>query len=1104
MNKIKSFKSHALVRHCLLVMVGMLCALPSWAFEVVVNGVKYEVNKQERKAVVVGLADRKSSTMEIQEKVRGYIVSEIKSYAFRDCSLESITIPASAFNIGVHAFFNCSSLKSIKMTDSNYSQDYNYSIGDEAFSYCRSLTSINIPSSVTSIGNGAFSDCHSLTSINIPSSVTSIGNEAFSDCRSLTSINIPSSVTSIGKYAFSGCRSLASINIPSSVTSIGEYAFSGCRSLTSINIPSSVTSIGKYAFSGCSSLTAITVDESNPIYSSENNVLLSKKYKSLIRAGVGLEKYDIPSWVTSIGNSAFKGCRSLASINIPSSVTSIGEYAFRGCSSLTSINIPSSVTSIGNEAFSDCRSLTSINIPSSVTSIGKYAFSGCSSLTAITVDESNPIYSSENNVLFSKNDKSLIRAGFGLEKYDIPSWVTSIGEYAFRGCNSLTFINIPSSVTSIGEYAFRDCSSLTSINIPSSVTSIEYGTFEGCSSLTSINIPSSVTSIGWYAFLYCSSLTSINIPSSVTSIGENAFQGCNSLTSINIPSSVTSIKEGAFNGCRSLTSINIPSSVTSIKKYAFKGCSSLTSINIPSSVTGIGQEAFDGCSNLKTVRFKGKMLPSMLYNIFDGISGLKVYVPHGALEAYKNALGGRVNNAEIIEENQSTLYPQALELITPDYTSLIPSNADAKQVAAVQNKADYTANDGLIVDASQLSSNAVEPTEGSLAALIDNDRSTFFHTTWTETNTTGDLHYLQVDLRAPYKQIVLKYTKRQGYNSGTPVKLHVYATNTPDAAGGWEDLGIQTCTYDYESAQTGILPLSLGNGYRHVRLTVEETADNEKVNGNLHFNWSELHAYHRPCKADVLDEAKRSALTTAVAQAKKEMDAGQETSKTTDALQDALTDAENFIRLKKWKAVDFAKSFYLTAYSDKPMAVPTGMQAAVVLADNNGGICTEYWYNAGDVIPAYTGVLLKSGKGNAFHLPIAYTAEDASEFNLLHGTLTDEMTYAEGCDRYYKLSYDFETRSVIGFYWAEDNAAPFLNKAGKAFLALPSDAKVAICGVSLNELAEGATTAIRPATDAPTAPFRAYTLDGRRVNAASQGELKKGFYIINGRKVMVK
>lgn len=212
----------------------------------------------------------------------------------------------------------------------------------------------------------------------------------------------------------------------------------------------------------------------------------------------------------------------------------------------------------------------------------------------------------------------------------------------------------------------------------------------------------------------------------------------------------------------------------------FSSCSSLTSINIPSSVTSIEESAFNACSDLKTVRFKGKVPPTFDSNIFGNTSDLKVYVPHGTLEAYKAAF--YVNNAEVIEENQSTLYPQALELFTPDNTSLIPSKANAKQVAAVQNEADYTANDGLIVDASQLLSNAVEPTEGSLAALIDNDRSTFFHTTWTEMNTTGDLHYLQVDLRASYKQIVLKYTKRQGNNSGTPVKLHVYATNTPDAA----------------------------------------------------------------------------------------------------------------------------------------------------------------------------------------------------------------------------------------------------------------------------------------------------------------------------------
>ena len=96
--------------------------------------------------------------------------------------------------------------------------------------------------------------------------------------------------------------------------------------------------------------------------------------------------------------------------------------------------------------------------------------------------------------------------------------VTSIGEFAFRGCENLTSINIPSSVTSIGEAAFGWCESLTSITIPSSVTSIGPKTFCGCKSLTSIAIPSSVTCIGDWAFNGCSSLTSITIPTHITNI----------------------------------------------------------------------------------------------------------------------------------------------------------------------------------------------------------------------------------------------------------------------------------------------------------------------------------------------------------------------------------------------------------------------------------------------------------------------------------------------------------------------------------------------------------------------------------------------------------
>ena len=132
-----------------------------------------------------------------------------------------------------------------------YRHTRNDIIGECAFYGCSSLTSINIPSSVTSIGERAFCNCSSLTSVDIPSSVKSIGDVAFGCCSSLTSINIPSSVKSIGEGAFLDCSSLTSINIPSSVTEIGWGAFEDCSSLTSVNIPSSVTSIRMYAFIIC-------------------------------------------------------------------------------------------------------------------------------------------------------------------------------------------------------------------------------------------------------------------------------------------------------------------------------------------------------------------------------------------------------------------------------------------------------------------------------------------------------------------------------------------------------------------------------------------------------------------------------------------------------------------------------------------------------------------------------------------------------------------------------------------------------------------------------------------------------------------------------------
>ena len=138
----------------------------------------------------------------------------------------------------------------------------------------------------------------------------------------------------------------------------------------------------------------------------------------------------------------------------------------------------------------------------------------------------------------ASDDAATLACYFGADsKVDIPAElggkpVTSIGDYAFVYCSSLTEVTIPEGVTSIGVGAFGACSNLTKVIIAEGVTSIGERAFQSCGSLTEVTIPKSVTSIGMGAFGACSNLTKVTIPKSVTSIGKMAFYQCEALATV--------------------------------------------------------------------------------------------------------------------------------------------------------------------------------------------------------------------------------------------------------------------------------------------------------------------------------------------------------------------------------------------------------------------------------------------------------------------------------------------------------------------------------------------------------------------------------------------
>ena len=550
-----------------------------------------------------GVLFDKSMTTLIQcpaRKTGDYIIPDsvknLADGAFSNCKLlEIISIPSSVTEIGSSVFQGAESLTGINVTADNL----NYA-SDGGVLFDKSLTTLiacpggksgtyEVPSGTVEIGLNAFSNCFGLTGVSFPASLTRIRENGFSGS-GLISIDIPESVTGIGYAAFADCIGLASVDLPDNLSSIEDKTFSNCLGLTSIVIPERVTYIGENAFEGCRSLTELLIPDA--VTTLETGAFNRCKNLASVTFGNGLQV---------IWYGAFSGCNSLTEINLPDSLVAIRGSAFSGCESLVRVSFGSGLDSIGAYSFNNCGKLASVSFAYGVTQISDNTFSGCSQLTSVTLPDS-----------VVRIGQSAFADCTALTTMELPLELESIGDLAFQGCTGLTDVTFPQGLQEIGARAFFQCTGLKSVSLPPDIDRLEVMTFMGCTSLESVILPEHLISVSSYVFYGCSSLTAMTLPTSLISIESGFFHGL-TLSSLSVSATnpaytfhdgaLFSLDETQLIYClSSLTGrFDVPDGVTSIETMAFSGCSGLTNVTLPISVNKIDNTAFFGSTELTQI-----------------------------------------------------------------------------------------------------------------------------------------------------------------------------------------------------------------------------------------------------------------------------------------------------------------------------------------------------------------------------------------------------------------------------------------------------------------------------------------------------------------------
>ena len=522
-----------------------------------------------------------------------------------------------------------------------------------------SITSINIPKSVTEIKEYAFRDCEHLKTCEVgivenevrKSNLESIGDWAFANTPELGEVFIPSSVTSIGEHAF--CESgISGVVIPAGC-SLDYGCFSECPNLGRVEILNDMTvgDINSYAYFEWSGVSEFVVSPSNTNIASVDGVIYSKDLTKLLLYPACKEdaSFTVPAGVVQICQNSFERSQHLISVDL-NQVTDL-EYGAFIDSSIEAVDIPNTVLDLPGKAFYGSQ-LKSVYIHEDIDYIYSSAFGNCRELETITVDPGNSDYKAEDAILFNFAKTELFT--FSANKtgsYTVPSTITHIGEYSFSG-TQLSSVNL-NNVEFLGNNAFEGSGEITvdlgkadrissycfaesgikNIELKSTITAIDGDAFI-YSDIESIELNDECERIGTYAFYECFSLTNVDL-NKVQQIGGYAFYRT-SITSIYVPDTVTYIGCDVFEYCEQLVTAEFHcdlvlanncvsydehletlifgDEVVFIDQYFAYGCTRLTTLTFGDHVELIDNYAFEGCFSLEEIT-----LPASINGLMNGV-----------------------------------------------------------------------------------------------------------------------------------------------------------------------------------------------------------------------------------------------------------------------------------------------------------------------------------------------------------------------------------------------------------------------------------------------------------------------------------------------------